>query len=277
MTATLPYLEFRTALAKYQQPLTQLSMEARAAIHAQALQQWQLEECILESPQASSCHVDEASLAQALAQIRTRYPDHDSYLSDLAANELNEMLLVQALERELRVEAILAWVAAQVPRVTEQEAENFYWQHRERFEIRAARQARHILITINEALPGNGREQSLAKIEAIAAELAAGHSLFADQALRHSECPTALNGGELGWVARGQLYPELDAALFSLPPGGISTVQESAMGFHLLQCEAVREAGMQAFSDVLGKLVDALQKLREKRAQTAWLKGLAAG
>lgn len=274
MTATLPYLEFQTALAKHQQPLAQLPVDARATIHAQALRQWQLEERILKAPEALRCPADPACVAQAMETVRARYADRGSYLADLAANELDETVLAEALGRELRVEAVLALVSGGVPRVTEQDAEIFYWQYRERFEIPEARQTRHILITINEDLAGNKREQARARLEVIAAELARGSAQFSDLALRHSECPTALNGGELGWVVRGQLYPELDATLFTMQAGEISTVLESEIGFHLLYCETVREAGMHTFADVSGKLIESLQKRREKQAVSAWLKQL---
>lgn len=274
MTATLPYLEFQTAIARHQQPLSQLPDEARQVIRRDATRQWKLEERILKAPEALRCPADPASVAQALETIRARYADRGSYLADLAANGLNEVLLTEALARELRVEAVLALVVSSVPKVTMQDAEIFYWQHRARFEIQEARQARHILITINEEMPGNRHAEVLTRINAITASLATDPTTFADHALRHSECPTALSGGELGWVARGQLYPELDAVLFEMQAGQISTAIESPLGFHLLYCEAVRETGFHAFADVADKLVESLQKRREKQAQTEWLKAL---
>jgi parvulin-like peptidyl-prolyl isomerase len=36
------------------------------------------------------------------------------------------------------------------------------------------------------------------------------------------------------------LHPSLDAALFCLKAGGLSEIQESDMGLHLLWCRAVR-------------------------------------
>ncbi len=274
MTATVPYLEFQAALAQHQQPLAQLPEEVREAVHAQAIRQWQLEERILKTPEALRCPIDSASLTQAMKTIQARYADRQAFLLDLAANGLDEVLLQEALERELRVDAVLALVANSAPRVTEQDAEIFYWQHRERFEIQAARQMRHILITVNEDVADNKRDQALSRIKKVAGELASGSITFADLALRYSECPTALNGGELGWVTQGKLYPELDSVVFTMQAGQVSSVVESEMGFHLLYCEAVREAGMHAFSEVSEKLLASLQSRRDKQVQTGWLKQL---
>jgi peptidyl-prolyl cis-trans isomerase SurA len=47
---------------------------------------------------------------------------------------------------------------------------------------------------------------------------------------------TSKNGGLLGWVKRGELYPEIDSVLFSLPVGKVSAAQ-SREGYHLFLVE----------------------------------------
>ncbi|MBK7954464.1 MAG: peptidylprolyl isomerase [Candidatus Accumulibacter sp.] len=65
---------------------------------------------------------------------------------------------------------------------------------------------RHILVTIHEQLADNQRQPARDRIEAIRSRLLKEPQRFAEQALKHSECPTAINGGLLGSVPRGQLY-----------------------------------------------------------------------
>jgi len=55
-----------------------------------------------------------------------------------------------------------------------------------------------------------------------------------DLALKHSECPTALQGGMLGVFARGTLYSEIDETLFAMKKNDISGIVETEIGFHLL-------------------------------------------
>lgn len=270
---TLPYLEFRIAQAQHGQSASALPESVRAELRNQARQQWLLEQKILSAPQAQGFPLDSASLAQALQTIRDRYPDHESYLADLAAQGLDETLLTQALERESRAEAILAAIAAQYPLVTMQAAEAFYLAHQERFFQPEARQARHILITLNPDLAENTPKVVEQRIAAIAAKLAAAPAQFADEALRNSECPSALQGGELGWVQRGQLYPELDAALFAMQAGEIR-IATSPLGQHVLLCETIRPAAVLPFADVAEKLLASLQERQNRKAQAAWLKTL---
>jgi peptidyl-prolyl cis-trans isomerase SurA len=51
-----------------------------------------------------------------------------------------------------------------------------------------------------------------------------------------SECPSAMRGGELGFMNRGDLDPEFARAAWALKtPGEVSRIVESKMGFHIIQ------------------------------------------
>lgn len=59
---------------------------------------------------------------------------------------------------------------------------------------------------------------------------------FGFQALLYSDDPgSATKDGELGYVKRGELVPEFEAAAFRLEVGEISDVVESEFGFHIIQ------------------------------------------
>lgn len=58
---------------------------------------------------------------------------------------------------------------------------------------------------------------------------------FATLAVLYSEGPSARNGGELGYLGRGQLDPAFAAVAFNLKPGKVSKVVRSEMGYHIIQ------------------------------------------
>lgn len=59
---------------------------------------------------------------------------------------------------------------------------------------------------------------------------------FAELAKEYSEDPgSAVKGGELGFVDRGQFVPEFEAAAMKMQPGELSQPIESPFGFHLIQ------------------------------------------
>jgi len=60
-------------------------------------------------------------------------------------------------------------------------------------------------------------------------------SSFATMAVLYSECPSAKDGGVLGYSGRAQLDPAFAAAAFSLKDDKISNVVKSAFGYHIIQ------------------------------------------
>ncbi len=142
--------------------------------------------------------------------------------------------------RTLQVpERALVALAAEVPPVTDEEVERFYRNNPERFRRGETRTVRHILLTINSDFPENTRARAWERAEGLARELAAEPERFAAAAERHSECPSAVYGGLVGRVPRGQLYAELDEALFAMAEGTVRGPVETAMGLHVVLCEAV--------------------------------------
>ncbi len=59
-------------------------------------------------------------------------------------------------------------------------------------------------------------------------------SPVADVARDFSDGPTGTRGGDLGYFQRGQMMPTFENVAFALPPGGVSDVVETPLGFHVL-------------------------------------------
>ena len=57
---------------------------------------------------------------------------------------------------------------------------------------------------------------------------------FSSVARQFSQGAGAANGGDLGWIAEGELAPELDQALRALSPGQMSAPIRGVAGYHIL-------------------------------------------
>ncbi|MFC2099035.1 peptidylprolyl isomerase, partial [Bacteroidota bacterium] len=58
---------------------------------------------------------------------------------------------------------------------------------------------------------------------------------FTTLAVLYSEGPAAPQGGEIGFLGKGELDPAYAKAAFSLKKDGISTIVESSFGYHIIQ------------------------------------------
>ncbi|MBW8329327.1 MAG: nitrogen fixation protein NifM [Thiobacillus sp.] len=271
------YLELKAAQNLFGKPPTALEANEREHVRKMAARQFSLEARVLAAPEARDAMVPPASLAAAMEEIRKRYADESDFHADLQHNGLDEAGFMDALERELRVEAILEKVGTRAAQVSDIDVELYYQYHPDQFRRQETRRVRHILVTINDDLPDNTRATAQSRIEAVSARLARDPKRFEEQAMKHSECPTALQGGLLGDMPRGQLYPELDAALFEMREGEISAILESPMGLHLLRCDAITPAAVLTLKEARGPIRTLLEQRRKRVCQGAWVKQLLNG
>ena len=269
-----PYIWLKVAQALFKKSPSGLDAEERIRVEQVAGRQMKIEQRILSTPDAASVILPDSSRRKAEAEIRARYEGEAEFVADLERSGLDRISLGQAIERELKVEAVLERIASQHVEVSDTDVELYYLLHRDRFRRPETRTLRHILITINEDLPGSDRATAFARIKEICTRLKKTPKCFGEQALKYSECPTAMNGGQLGTMRRGQLYPELEEIAFVIEPGVVSDVVESPLGFHVLQCVAVEASCELPFATVREKIRERITESRRQSVQKAWIAGL---
>lgn len=264
------YAELKLAWALYQKAPEMLAEAEFSKLSKIAARQSAIEQKILASPQAANVIVPGTTLAARIAEIRARYQGDDEFTKDMERIGLTEDGLRQIVELELRVEALLDKVAADVQPLSSVDAEIYYRLHPEAFTQPESRRLRHILITFNNS---KEKAKAAAQLDSLRSTLE-NATKFAAAALRHSQCPTAMTGGELGVVKRQQLYPELEEAAFSLSEGKISAVLESPIGLHILRCDEISPSVSLKFPEVETKIIERLTDKRRNEAQRNWIKGL---
>ncbi len=268
------YLALKAAQKLYSKAPAALLPDEFERVQKMAQQQHKLEARVLAAPEARDAMVPPPTLEAAMQEIRGRYPSEEEFAEDMERNGLDQAGFAKALERELRVEAVLEKVATRAESVSDMDVELYYQFHPEQFRRPETRLARHILITINETMVDNKRDVAQKRIGEIAVRLAKEPQRFEEQALKHSECPTALDGGKLGDLPRGKLFPELDRALFELKEGEVSGVLESELGFHILRCDTITPASVLGFDQAKQHIRKLMEQKRKRVCQQAWVKGL---
>lgn len=272
--AASPWLALKLAQEFYGKSPEALAPDENRRVSALARKQAEIERRILASVEAAGVVLPAVAVERALAEIHARYASTEEFHAALARADLSPDSLRAAIGRDLVVEAVLEQVAGRAPAVSDTDVEIFYLQNRAKFEKPETRTLRHILVTINAALPGSERAAAQAKIADILARLRKEPARFAEQALKHSECPTAMNGGLLGTLPRGKLYAELDAVAFALPAGGLSESVESPVGFHILLCEAIDAPRAVPLAEAREKVRAHLDASRRQALQKSWVAAL---
>ncbi|WP_299200725.1 nitrogen fixation protein NifM [uncultured Amphritea sp.] len=266
------YALFKLSWSQFECAPDQLDAKQKREAARLIANQMEIERAVLSSDMCQGVIISEGQVKKSIEEIMERYENEIAFDHALEQADLTLDFLREGIRRDLLVEATLERVSASVPEVSNAEAELFYYFHPDRFAVKERRTAHHILITVNDDYAENSADQAFARICEIRDRVFKKRSRFKEQAQKHSECPTALHGGKIGEVERGQLYPELDEVLFTLPAGQISEPVQSSIGFHLLYCTEVNPPRTVPLEEVMPKLKASLRDRQQAIYQRQWIK-----
>lgn len=153
------------------------------------------------------------------------------------------------------------------PLPSDAELRKEYAANQDKFRTPERVQARHILIKSDSSNDAAMK----AKAEGILKQIQAGGD-FAKLAKDNSEdTGSAAQGGELGWIVKGQTVPEFEKAAFSLQPGQTSGLVKTTYGYHIIQVEKHEQAHLQPFEEAKAQLTSEYMQ----RAQSSNMQNLA--
>jgi peptidyl-prolyl cis-trans isomerase SurA len=130
--------------------------------------------------------------------------------------------------------------------------------------------ARHILVRTNEVTSEAEAQRRLADLRE---RIVTGGADFAELARLHSADGSASKGGDLGWLLPGDTVPEFERAMDALKINEISRPVKSPFGYHLIQVQERRAAGLSEER----RRMQARQTIKERKAEEAyqdWLRQL---
>ncbi|MEA3310613.1 MAG: peptidylprolyl isomerase [candidate division WOR-3 bacterium] len=193
----------------------------------------------------STIEIDREEIAQSVErQLQAFYEQLDSFpetRAELQEAGLTHDRLRQLLMNQGRFQAIIQQMFASrgkiQPYVSPNEVREYYERHKDSIAVVPGYiSMAYIAFSIRPSAAEQARIER--KIMEILDILSRGGE-FDVLAESFSEDPrTRSRGGSLGWVKRGDLLPEIDSVIFSLPAGRVSPPVPSREGYHLFLVEA---------------------------------------
>jgi len=178
--------------------------------------------------------VQVAEVDAELDGIKGKFPSQDAFEQALSQEELTEKRFHDLIERELMVRKVhTVKIEPTSKPVTDADVTKFYEANKEKLVEPEKVSASHILIKVDADASDQERVSAKSEIQAILKEARSG-SDFAELAKKHSQCPSASQGGELGYFERGKMVEPFGKTAFGLQPGEISDIVETQFGYHII-------------------------------------------
>lgn len=224
--------------------------------------------------------IDEQAIAREMQFHRAMRPEQSRadaaralVVRELLRREVQRLGLTRpqpAASHETDEEACIQQLIEQVleDRVPSQDdCRRYYEQNPQRFRGPDRIRVRHILLAA-AADDVAGRLKARTQAEQFIAQLQAQPHLFADLAARHSQCPSSSEGGELGWLQRGQTTPEFDRQVFRLRIGLAGFPVESRWGYHVVMVDDQQAGQALGFEQVHTQIREYLElQVRQRDLQ----------
>jgi len=157
--------------------------------------------------------------------------------------------------------------------ISEKEMREFYDAHPDRFRVDEAFRARQIFLPLSPKATEEERRNANATAEKILAELRKGAD-FAALARKYSKDPSAPEGGDLGFLKKGELIPEFEETLATLKPGETSGLIRTPAGIHILKLEELRPGKSVSFETAKPEVEDLLYKKKSEERFAQWIEDL---
>lgn len=218
------------------------------------------EKIMLLRARALSLSVSDADLERKIEEIKESYSG-EGFERMVSVQKVNYSTWKEELRKRMLLEKLIASEVYAHIIVKENEARKYYSAHKRMYPQEKRVHIAQIVV----------REQD--KADMILNMLKSGED-FGKVAREESIGPEAAKGGDLGFISQGIMPEEIDAALFSQPPGEISPVIKSLYGYHIFKIIERSEETKITWSDMKEQVIHDLRKKKEEKAYVRWLEEL---
>ena len=202
--------------------------------------------------------IPEAEVESAVAKLKEQYGDQEQFDKEFGGE--NGKKIRADIESQMRVEQRLKQACKDLPKPSQSAIQEYYEKNKEQF--RSSEQARvaHIVKYVNWQTDEETAHNAISQAHD---ELKNG-APFETIVDKYTDCGD--NGGDLGYVTRGQMVEEFEDVVFNLGVGQISDVFRSRFGFHIAKVYERKPAAVPSLEEVKDQITSTLQEQIQGKA-----------
>lgn len=236
---TLSQLDEAEAYHFYETKQEPKDPAARLALREQLLQRLIDNRLQLQQAERDKIIVEDAEIAEQLGEIKKKLGVTTEAQTEEALKAQGVTLdgVKRQIKDQLMVQRVVRRKVTLRVTVTEQEIDRYLGENRDKLETGLSFEARHILFLPEPGRGEDGWTVARRRAQEVYA-LLLGEADFAEMARKYSDDGSGKDGGGLGSLKRGELAPEIEAAILRLQSGEVSAPFRSEVGYHLFKLES---------------------------------------
>lgn len=249
--------EFEAALHQALQPWAAADKNVRGG-RLRALRKEVLENLIgrrlaYQESRRLGIEVDSDMVDRETERVAARFSKASDFAEALIGADLSRDRLRQQFRQDIAIRRLLEEQVLQYVEVSDREVRAFYDSNPNLFKAPALVKASHIFIAAGSDSTREKRQEAVALLRDIQAQLAQGVA-FTELAIDYSQCASSEHGGDLGYFDKEKMIKGFADAAFALNPGEVSDIVRTGRGYHLILVEDRKPKMKLTFEDVREKL-----------------------
>ena len=202
--------------------------------------------------------IPEDEIESALTRLKEQYTNPKELYKALDVKD--DTGIKEQIEMQMRIEQTLSEVCKDLPDPPQADIKEYYKNNAEQFKTSESARVAHIVKYVNWQ---TDEETAYNAITEAYNELKNG-AAFEAVVDKHTDC--ADNGGDLGYVTRGQMVEEFEDVVFNLGAGDVSDIFRTRFGFHIAKVYDRKPAAVAELKEVQDQIVTALQEQMRSKA-----------
>ena len=253
----------------------------KAQLRGQILEKLIVENLLSEKVKKDGITVTDEEVDNTITAMLSSQPQPfslEDYKNKLAEHGRNFEEEREQIREQLAYQKILKSQLGGKINATDEEAQKYYDENLKLFETAEKIRASHILIKPVYVKGGDMNEpeaQALKKAKDVLQKIKNGAD-FAVLAKASSACPSASNGGDLGFFSKGEMTPEFEEAAFKLQVGQVSDIVQTEYGYHIIKVTDHKDAGTISFDEAKEKIIEQLMRNKQIELTNEFIESLKA-
>ncbi|MDP1698697.1 MAG: peptidylprolyl isomerase [Xanthomonadaceae bacterium] len=224
----------------------QQQLPPRNVLERQILDRLVLSRLQIERANAMGIRISDAELDQAVQSVAANNRiTIDQLRSQLASEGLNFDQFRRDLRNEILIQRLRQRIVQGRVAVSDTEIELALAAQGNNRELHLA----HILVALPDGATPEQVTTAKSKIEGVKALIDKGEMDFTAAAIRYSDAPNALQGGDLEWRGQNEIPNLFTNVVAAMQPGDVSDPIRGPTGFQLIQLIETRDAGRQKITE----------------------------
>jgi parvulin-like peptidyl-prolyl isomerase len=232
--------------------------EKRKMYYDKALEELINQELEYQDAVSKGMKIDKEKVDAEMEKIKNRFKSQEDFKTALERSGITEENLRKQIEKSLLIQAVYKKTVIDPSQVSEKEVKEYYDKNKAKF-----KQPESVKLSLISAQEEKKAKDILAKIKA--------GGDFGDLAYKMSEDAYRVKSGDIGYVHKGRMLPEIEEVAFKLKIGQVSDLIKAGDYWYIIKVEDKKPEHQLSFDEIKDKLTKELEADRLRENKDKWI------